>query len=165
MDPADVKFHVDYLAAALLAAYLFYDGSGTALWVLAGAIVHELGHLGAIWLLGQQMNGIRIRPCAVCIDKTRGDAAQEMMISAAGPLAGMLAAAVFGAFGWIRGAAASLVLTLFNLLPICPLDGWRLLDLLLEPRFLPQTARKIKIAAGVIALAAMAVFLFWQALG
>ena len=165
MDPADVKFRIDYPAAALLAAYLFYDRSGTALWVMAGAIIHELGHLAAIWLLGQRLKGVRICPFAVRIEKTRGNAAQEMAVSLAGPLAGALVAGVFGACGWMRGAAASLVLTVFNLLPVYPLDGWRLLDLLLEPHVPPQTARKIKIAAGVLALAAITVLLFWQALG
>lgn len=160
-----MKLSADYPAAALLAAYLFYDQTGTALWVLLGAAIHEAGHLAAIRLTGERLREIRLRPFSVRIDKTRSNAAKELLISAAGPLAGLLAAGALFAAGCVRGAAASLVLTVFNLLPVYPLDGWRLLDVALETRCLPQTARKIKTAAGVSALAAVVLWMVFQAVG
>lgn len=150
-----MKLRIEYPAAALLAAYLFWDRSGTALWVLLGAAVHELGHIAAIRACGQKISAFELRPFAAKIRKERGSPLREMLISAAGPLAGLLLAALLTALGQRRGAAASLALTVFNLLPVYPLDGWRLLDLTLTRFASPQAVRKTETAAAVFTAAAV----------
>ncbi len=131
---------------ALLAAALYFLGGLSALCaLLAAAAVHELGHLAAMELAGARPQRLRLGMGGGVLDYAMvPSAAGEALILAAGPLAGLL----FGLlclrmeddFFHYTGLAA-LLATGFNLLPALPLDGGRLLELLLE-RFLSERQRR-----------------------
>ena len=146
---------VDISAPALLlwalAVYLSPPG---VLWtVLVPVLVHEAGHIAAIRLLGLKLTGLSIEAGGLEISY-RGDREprRELLIAAAGPLAGFLAAALFPALGE-RGrlaAGVSVLLSLFNLLPTRPLDGGRMAELLLPgiSRPLGSVCRAALLAGG-----------------
>ena len=121
----------------LLTAFLYYVGGGGAVTAfLSAALAHELGHLITIWALGAEIRALRLTPCGPVIeyggDLTRR---QEMCILAAGPLGGMIFALfcfhMDTAYFSYAGAIA-LLATIFNLLPVLPMDGGRLMQYLLE---------------------------------
>ena len=121
----------------LLAASLYFLGGGGALTAfLSAALAHELGHLLMMLLTGAAVKGIRVTACGPVIEYGGLlTARQEMGILAAGPAAGLLFACgcflADTAYFEYAGAIA-LLATLFNLLPVIPMDGGRLLQLLLE---------------------------------
>ena len=107
----------------LLAAW-FTLGSGWELLgtVLGAAALHELGHCGALRLLGVPVTGLRI-----------GIFGAELAAVLAGPGANLLCAlllTVLGGTRWVVFTGANLVLCVFNLVPVRPLDGGRALYLL-----------------------------------
>lgn len=142
----------------LLAASLYYLGGGGALTAfLTAALAHELGHLAALWLTGAELRRIRITPCGPVIEY-RGELSlrQEMGVLAAGPVGGLL----FAAFAlWMDtdyfsyAGAVALLGTAFNLLPVMPMDGGRLLKCLLEESVSPEwTAGILRLCGDLCAL-------------
>lgn len=122
----------------LLTALLYYlDRDGVFLWLVLFCALHELGHWGMIRLLGGRVVRLHL-----------GCAGVEMGLSAACPLnaGGMVLAALAGpgvnlVLALVTGSLArfgagerlyllagiNLALGIFNLLPICWLDGGRAL--------------------------------------
>ena len=121
----------------LLTAFLYYVGGGGAVIAfLSAALAHELGHLTAMWALKAEITSLRLTPCGPVIGY-RGDLTnrQEMCILAAGPMAGIFFALLCffldtEYFSYV--GAIALLAAFFNLLPVEPMDGGRLLRLLLE---------------------------------
>lgn len=117
----------------MLAAAIFLDSQCLLPVFLSAAACHEAGHALMVRLCGGRLRRFRLsaaggmmtyrlrRPSTVC----------DICIALSGPLAGLLLALAANAAGCYTMAGASLLLSLFNLLPIPPLDGGRVLDALL----------------------------------
>jgi Zn-dependent protease len=130
-----------FVLAVLLYAGLNYTG---ALWLgvtTIGVLVHELGHA-----LPSKRFGLRPRIVlhalgGWCEHEPARNRAQDFQVSFGGPAAGLalalvswLAAELVQSFapGWLSlalyyAATVNVSLTLFNLLPVLPLDGGRML--------------------------------------
>lgn len=93
--------------------------------VLTAALVHEWGHLLAIWITGGQVRRIRLHPGGAGIDTAPMEPGQEAICAMAGPVFGALTILWWRTFPEL--ALAGLVQTVFNLLPVYPLDGGRVL--------------------------------------
>lgn len=105
--------------------------------VLCAAAVHELGHWIALRRLGAEVTGIRLSALGAVLetDSRRLSYGGELAAVLAGPAANFLAALVLTALVPERLPAvvgANLLLCVFNLLPIHPLDGGRALYLLVS---------------------------------
>ena len=89
--------------------------------VLLAAVIHELGHLTAIRLTCGRVRGIWLHAGGARIETAPMEPGQAILCALAGPGAGALT--VF-AWRWFPElAVAGLVQTVFNLIPIYPLDG------------------------------------------
>lgn len=97
------------------------------LWFLAGvllaALIHELGHLLALHLSGGRVRRILLRAAGVRIDADPMEPGRAALCALAGPIAGFLTIFTWRWFPEL--AAAGVVQTVFNLIPIYPLDGGR----------------------------------------
>lgn len=109
---------------------------------LAALIFHEGGHLLAMKLCGYQDTSVLFVPFLGAVATARKEDAtltQKFWISLAGPLPGLIlgvALAIATRDGsypvWVKEASWMLIgLNLFNLLPVYPLDGGQIADLLL----------------------------------
>lgn len=159
--------------------------------LLLPVTVHELGHLTAILALGQRVTGFRAGFGGFTIDYAgNSPPAGHALIAAAGPLAGLAYAWAASRLGsrwdsdWLcLSAGLSLLLSLFNLLPVLPLDGGQLFSVLACAVLGEERGRRLcawaalpvaaaLIAAGTVlllrrkgaALLLAGLWLFWRAL-
>jgi len=135
--------------------------------LFAIVIVHELGHVMAMRAFGWRVREIRLLPFGGAAETEEGGAvpaAEETVVAISGPLQNvwMGSAAFFLArldgvdTEWAMYIAqANAIIALFNLLPIHPLDGGRLLSAWLSVRLPYQTALKWSVRIGLALSAAM----------
>ena len=102
--------------------------------LLGAAAAHELGHCLALRCLGVSWNRMRLGVLGAVleIDGGRLSYGGELLCVLAGPGANLLCALLLTAAGqgrWDVATGANLVLCVFNLLPLRPLDGGKALHL------------------------------------
>lgn len=112
---------------------------------VTAACVHELGHLLALRLLGAGHSEIRVGCTGAKIHAAFSEPWRELVCAAAGPAGGLLLLLVARWFP--RIAVCGLAQSVYNLLPIYPLDGGRMLHSALEEWF-PAKAEKITRVTG-----------------
>lgn len=119
---------------AFLAAVWYFDSCGIFWPFLAAMTVHELAHAAVLLLLGGRIESVRLSFAQVELRTGLLSDRTELWSTAAGPGINLLCGWLFRR--WMPAfAAVSLLLALFNLLPVWPLDGGRLLRTLLRMRW------------------------------
>ncbi len=164
MPGVKLRFHPLFFAAGVLSAF-----TGDLMLFLAAvfaALLHECAHAFAARRYGFVLDRIVLMPYGAVVS---GDISgmrrrQELAVLLAGPLANAACALLFAALWWLwpetypytdTAAQVSCSLFLVNLLPACPLDGGRILRLLLAPLGARRaqaicTAVTVAIASGVL---------------
>ena len=139
----------------LLAAALYYWGGGAAVTAFfTAALVHELGHLTALYLSGGEVRRLCLGGTGLVIEYAGAlTRRQEMGVTAAGPLAGL----VFAAACFMTGSpyfhytgAVAMLASMFNLLPVMPMDGGRLAMYILRSSLPEEMAAAILRAMGAV---------------
>lgn len=104
-------------------------------WLLAAGIsacFHELCHLAVIRLLGYSVEGVEIGTGGTVIRTPAMTPGRELLCTVAGPIGGVI---LFLMIRWLPCVALCAgVQTLFNLLPVFPMDGGRILRCLRQLR-------------------------------
>lgn len=119
---------------AFLVAVWYFDSCGIFWPFLAAMTVHELAHAAVLLLLGGRIESVRLSFAQVELRTGLLSDRTELRSTAAGPGINLLCGWLFRR--WMPAfAAVSLLLALFNLLPVWPLDGGRLLRTLLRMRW------------------------------
>ena len=119
-------------AAVFFVSYVGVEKAGA---VFAAVVVHELGHIAALSLLGFRIKGIELEPAGLKINYAGSSGVSKEILSAlAGPMAGMFFSAILLLIfkDYKLSADISVIYSLFNLLPIMPLDGGRALKSYLD---------------------------------
>lgn len=136
--------------------------------VLLAAALHESGHLAALCLFHVPVEGLRFGALGAVIHARgarRLSYGRELLVTLAGPAANLLLApplaALSARLGWEWGfllAGANVLLGVYNLLPIPPLDGGRALYLAVAYCFGPAAGEAAETAAGLAFAAALTAF-------
>ncbi|MGI5935224.1 MAG: metalloprotease [Oscillospiraceae bacterium] len=124
----------------LFAALYFFDDTGLLSAFVPAVLAHEAGHALALTLKGVEITGLHFSLSGIRMDyRGRMDMGGELQAAALGPLFGLVYAFAASYAGrklesefLLCSAGISLVLTLFNLLPAIPLDGGRILNVMLS---------------------------------
>ena len=127
-----IKITISFWAVAVFGAFICVDRA--AVFILLCAAIHELGHLFACLIFKAPIQAFSITLLGFGITKSTVSSHREILITAAGPIAGLIFAA--GAFiaGVHQVGTISLILSAINLLPVSPLDGDRILREILAPK-------------------------------
>lgn len=141
---------------------------------LCAVILHELAHSAVAKRLGFTLNRIKLMPygASLCGDLDL-PAKSEILIALAGPLLNIILALIFAATWWLAPAAygytyafcaCNVYIGVFNLLPVYPLDGGRIVMAVLRDRYGNKKAqtvmRIISAIFGVLCLVLFAVSAF-----
>jgi tetratricopeptide (TPR) repeat protein len=106
-------------------------------------VFHELGHISAMTAFGYRDTTMLFIPWLGALatgKKENASLSEKVWISLAGPLPGLILGIAIAVsfpndYSWLKDASIMLiVLNLFNLLPIYPLDGGQVVDLLIFSR-------------------------------
>lgn len=111
----------------LLCLLILYGSWELILPLAAAAAVHEVGHLCAIYVLGGRVTAVKFNIGGICLEYNTYELTyfKEMICALSGPLAGIIAAIVAVYFDKSVFGGISLTFSVFNLLPVRPLDGGR----------------------------------------
>ena len=124
-----------YLFAALLLLFLPLPWTGA---IFFAGFVHELGHYLAIRVLTGRGAQVRIYSYAAQMPLPEMARWKELVCAMAGPAAGFC---LLLTARWLpRAAVIALGQSIYNLMPIYPLDGGRALQCVLDIALPPKTA-------------------------
>ena len=148
------------LAAAVAAAPLPLTAAA-----LLAAALHEGGHLFVLCLFRVPVEGLRLGAVGAVIHARgarRLSYGRELLVTVAGPAANLLLApplaALSARLSWEWGflfAGANVLLGVYNLLPVPPLDGGRALYLVTAYCFGPTAGEAAETAVGLFCAAAL----------
>ena len=132
----DIRPQVYLMAAVLLLILPLRWLMG---WILA-AVVHELCHIYAVRVLGGQIYAMKIVAGGAEIELSPMDPWQEFLCAMAGPAGGLLLVLFFP---WLPCTGFfALFQSLYNLMPLYPLDGGRAIQCILRKWFGDEKAER-----------------------
>lgn len=131
------KIYISIPFCVLIAVLYVLDFGNVFIPTFIAIIIHEAAHILAIRFAGAKIDRIDIRAFGVSVnvpELSYMPYAKEIIIAAAGPVAGLLTAAIaslaaevsgIGTLGYFIGI--NILISAINLIPVYPLDGGRIL--------------------------------------
>lgn len=160
-----IRCRMSLLFPALVTALLLWQPDGLAISCLLASLVHEGGHLVAMWMVGVPPQCCTLGAFGMRIDLKCGPMGygRHLMIALAGPLANGLAAAGLFLLACPAAAMVHVVLAALNLLPAAALDGGEVLRCglcLLGRESLTGAVLRLTSALVLLPLATVSIWLF-----
>lgn len=130
-----VRFELSFVAVAAMSLVIILDTTGKVVACFLAAVIHECGHILAMCCCHIKPQCIRLRVFDVAIVASDNRPfVPDLFITLSGPVLNLVSAFFFYFFNDML-FVSSVVIGLFNLLPIETFDGGHALLLLLYRRF------------------------------
>jgi len=150
---------------------IFFGYGFELLYHMAVLIIHEFSHAEMAKRRGFRLNGIKLMPygAALSAELENMTPRDEIYIALAGPVINLLMAGIFVCIWWLfpnsypftqNFVRINLITATFNLLPLYPLDGGRVLLAALSLKFKRQNVYKVMRWVGLAAAGVFAAFSF-----
>ena len=111
------EFYISFLFAAVITAMIAFDRTGYILPLLFAVLMHEGGHLAAMWILDCAPKRVRLVPASVEITaKMTVSHKNEIAVALCGPLVNIILFITFGLNYLVYKRSLSLICCLINLL-------------------------------------------------
>lgn len=136
MNKIRIRCPAVFLSALIL--LLWQDHTGGVRFALLSAVLHESGHILAAWWITGRFPALTISLTGISLRTSRFLSAGELfLLAAAGPMSNFMACIALmmkldhqaSYWGYFL-ACSNLCMGLFNLIPLGPLDGKRMLQAL-----------------------------------
>lgn len=161
-----MKIKIHPLFGVLVIITIFFGGGASMLWTFLAVLLHESGHYFVAKSRGYVMGSLVLMPFgAEMSTKENFDSKSSVMIGLAGPLTNIILALITVGIWWIFPSLysatkaflnANISMAFFNLLPVYPLDGARVLVGLSKNKL--KALRWLKIFGVVVSIVALALF-------
>lgn len=155
-----MRLRISLLFPAMVVVLLMLDTSGVAAVCIAASAIHEAGHFLALLLFRSKPAGVALGVFGVRVEQNVRHPlsyGQNIVVSLAGPAVNLLS---FLVLFWFTGLSAAagvhLVLALFHLLPLEPLDGGQALLALLSMKRDTEQAERILFGISIAVLLPLA---------
>lgn len=150
-------------AILLLSILYFFGGLEYLIGFFAAVAIHELGHITVIKLCDGNVRRITVNVYGAVIDYYGvNDLPKELLCISAGPAAGFILSYIASLLGnfysnrlLLTTSGISLLLSLYNFLPILPLDGGRFINAILKMKLSEHKAELTVSTIGRIISCAM----------
>lgn len=157
---------IKFLFVALLTFLMFASKDGVFMFCYAASMLHELGHIAAVYLCGDKIDSIVFEVYGILIDKHENTSYfQQIFILLSGPAINIILGIIFAYIPvqWCGlFSKVNIVLGIFNLLPINGLDGGEVLLRTVEYFLGFRAANIISICVSILALFPIALVCFYN---
>ncbi len=164
---------MQYSFLLVLCLFLIADsGDGWAEVMFLSIAIHELAHWLAMAVFKVKVEWVRFSSFGIDLHRSSQTPTcywRDILIYACGPLANLgvfyLGRYYFYSAFWFQTAIFNMVIGLFNCIPIVPLDGGQIFQLLAQRFCSPRVAAKGVAVLGGVSLAVVtgfALFLYWK---
>lgn len=145
----DVKVQIEYSFVLIISFFLLL-GNYSMMYVLLFSALHELGHIALLYALGGKADKITVAYYGIGLKhQAKFTVGKEILFL----LGGILVNGAFAIFNVHRQINLSLLL--INAMPIYPLDGGRVIKLLLYSAFDLALSDKLFLAVGICSIIAI----------
>ena len=161
-----MKIKIHPLFGVLVIITIILGGGASMLWTFVAVLLHETGHYFVAKSRGYIMGSLVLMPFgAEMSSKENFDSRSSVMIGLAGPLTNIILALITVGIWWIFPSVytitkpflnANISMAFFNLLPVYPLDGARVLVGLSKNKL--KALKWLKIFGIVVGLCALTLF-------
>ena len=146
---------LDFSFFAVIAVYCLIDSSELAIYTVVACLLHEIGHLLAMYISGVGPDKLVFFCAGISIGSVELDFApfkKKIFILSAGVLVNLLCSLFFYLLGHELFSAMHLAIGLFNFFPVGNLDGARILQAVLSRFIRPHLVDKLRkyIALGFV---------------
>ncbi len=162
-----MKFKIHPLFAVLVILSAFSGGGLGVLWGFVAVLLHELGHILVARARGYLVKSVVLLPYGAEMSARESfDPTSSVLIGLAGPVTNLFLAVFTLGLWWVFPSAypytksflyANLSLAFFNLLPVYPLDGGRVLMGIAKNKL--KALKILKVLGVLVSLSFVALFI------
>ncbi len=154
-----IKIKISFLFFAMLTMVFAMDEKRVAIVTLLSVALHETGHIVALLCFKAYPEEITFGIFGIRIlqNKCKLSYSDEAVVVLCGPAVNIVLFVIFGVLNYtfenqilLIISAVNLVVGIFNLLPVLPLDGGRALLVVLNSFFSEKAVQRIMVIVGVL---------------